>query len=765
MTGNPEGKIICPHCLLPVGEDGLCPKCGRKIRENGWLIEFADHEWFDLCGEVSPCRCTRHYWEANDGRVDEETRKNFGELEVEGGLPVSRGSFCLVGNGADRLNTRVCILGDGVDDRHAVLFRRDKGDADDGWWICHCAGMTGSRPGKPRDGDRVYAGTFVNRRRVLRLRRLEDGDRIGIAGVELLFDRGKVRPASPRSERAVVTVEGVSAAVGGTRLLENVGFAPVKKGELVGIFGPSGCGKSSLLQRIAGLAKFSGGTINVDGGDLDGEFPYGDAESKSVYLPQNVEVTLHNSLKLRDEVRLYSRIYGTGLSEADSVLRHLHLDDKLDSVIGQFSGGQKRRVGIALALMRSREVLLLDEPCAGLDPASAASLMEYLYRLAANRGIAILCVTHVLDNIDVFDKALVLREGGIVDFYGTPREMGEHYHCENAVDVYPRLVRPNADAAGNADRLSWRARLGKMLRAAWEEVRETFSAKYFRSAFKRDMSPGGGFSDRFRAYLGLDFRGLPLTSALNYAVQPLLVVVCLRFACAHCFQMNGNSRVMNSELLDFCAVLSVFWMGINNTAREFVKERVPGRCLERLAGVPMLPYVLSKFAWMGIVCAAQCLLFTLYYFIAGLCPVCLDATHQAYMIVSPLSVIPLFLSSVMGGACGLAISSLAKKELNAIMFVPVVSIPVLLFSHVVMRFETGTNGYGMCVDCVPWVVGLAKHVMPSFHTAEFLSNTQAHRFLTAETGWSLLMTFAYLVAAFAVTVVAQQGNERKWFGR
>lgn len=239
-----------------------------------------------------------------------------------------------------------------------------------------------------------------------------------------------------------LSFSGISAETrDGTMVLQDLNFH-IAQGEFVGILGPSGCGKSSLIQRIVGLARFTDGEMRINGKSFE-ELPeaYMDAVS---YQPQ--QNTLHPDLTLREEISVYRSLHALRITE-EAVLEKLGLvglEKKLmDMQISQLSGGQQRRAGLALALLREPQMLVLDEPTSGLDPATETEVMEYLKRIS-EQDTTVLCSTHIMGNIDKFDKVLVLSRGKLV-FFGTPGELLRFFAISQPTELYRVLASGTCD--------------------------------------------------------------------------------------------------------------------------------------------------------------------------------------------------------------------------------------------------------------------------------------------------------------------------------
>ena len=174
-------------------------------------------------------------------------------------------------------------------------------------------------------------------------------------------------------------------------ILNDISFH-VSPGEFVGILGPSGCGKSSLIQRIVGLSSFDTGNLLVNGHDFHKVKKV--FQQNLSYIPQ--QISLHEELTLKEEVDCFCRLQETGkfkdFSSAQSIIKLVGLENVKEKQIVKLSGGQKRRLSIALELLRNPQLLLLDEPTSGLDPATEKSVMTYLRRVA-NQKRTVICST------------------------------------------------------------------------------------------------------------------------------------------------------------------------------------------------------------------------------------------------------------------------------------------------------------------------------------------------------------------------------------
>ena len=214
----------------------------------------------------------------------------------------------------------------------------------------------------------------------------------------------------------------------------------VPKGHFMAIVGPSGCGKTTLLKTIAGLNPESDGALFWEGRNLseDGDF----SPSEIGYVPQfsiaydpltvdeSVEAATRLRVRTRDTAELDQRI--------DRVLEETGLEAISDRTVKVLSGGQKRRLGLAMELVSDPKILLCDEVTSGLDPRSEREIVRLLHDLSRKDGRIVLSVTHSLAHLELYDSILVLHEGRVV-FHGPPERLNHYFSVKDTEEIYPRL--------------------------------------------------------------------------------------------------------------------------------------------------------------------------------------------------------------------------------------------------------------------------------------------------------------------------------------
>jgi lipooligosaccharide transport system ATP-binding protein len=229
----------------------------------------------------------------------------------------------------------------------------------------------------------------------------------------------------------------------------------VGRGEVFGFLGPNGAGKSSTMRMIACVSPASGGTLRVLGMDPahDGRL----IRARLGVVPQ--EDNLDVELSVRDNLIIYGRYFGLPRSvlgpRVDALLDFVQLADRATSKVDPLSGGMKRRLTIARALVNEPELLLLDEPTTGLDPQARHLVWERLYRLK-RQGVTQVLTTHYMDEAEqLCDRLVVMDEGVIVD-EGAPADLIARHVSKEVVELRFADDAEGAAAAGPLQRTGLR---------------------------------------------------------------------------------------------------------------------------------------------------------------------------------------------------------------------------------------------------------------------------------------------------------------------
>ncbi len=219
----------------------------------------------------------------------------------------------------------------------------------------------------------------------------------------------------------VISVNHISHRYGSRQALADVSFE-VRRGEIFGLLGPNGGGKSTLFRVLTTMMAPGGGTASVAGYDVVRQPAGVRRHAGVVFQSQSLDRSLTVAENLRSQGHLHG-LYGRELGRRmEAVMERLGLADRSREMAGTLSGGLRRRVEIAKALLHGPRVLLMDEASTGLDPGARRELWQYICELRDSEGVTILLTTHILDEADRCDRLVLLHSGRVVA-EGSPAEL------------------------------------------------------------------------------------------------------------------------------------------------------------------------------------------------------------------------------------------------------------------------------------------------------------------------------------------------------
>ena len=208
----------------------------------------------------------------------------------------------------------------------------------------------------------------------------------------------------------------------------------VRRGEAFGFLGPNGAGKSSTMRMIGAVSPPSGGELRVFG--LDPVTHGSQIRARIGVCPQ--EDTIDSELRVRENLVVYGRFFGLSRTEcrvrADELLAFVALGDWADAKVETLSGGMKRRLTIARALVNSPRLLLLDEPTTGLDPQARHLVWERLFRLK-QQGVTLVLTTHYMDEAEQLCDRLVVMDRGKIVAEGSPQALIDQYSTREVTEL------------------------------------------------------------------------------------------------------------------------------------------------------------------------------------------------------------------------------------------------------------------------------------------------------------------------------------------
>jgi ABC-2 type transport system ATP-binding protein len=203
-----------------------------------------------------------------------------------------------------------------------------------------------------------------------------------------------------------VEVRDLVVRRGRVQAVRGVGF-DIPVGEVTGLLGPSGCGKTTLMRSVVGVQLVTSGSVQVLG------LPAGDRRLRHRVGYVTQAPSVYEDLTVAENLRFFGRVLGVPAGEAERCIDAVDLGDRRDQVVDRLSGGQRSRVSLAVALLGSPEVLVLDEPTVGLDPVLRRDLWAMFHALA-DAGTTVLVSSHVMDEAERCDRLLLMREGRLL---------------------------------------------------------------------------------------------------------------------------------------------------------------------------------------------------------------------------------------------------------------------------------------------------------------------------------------------------------------
>jgi ABC-2 type transport system ATP-binding protein len=204
----------------------------------------------------------------------------------------------------------------------------------------------------------------------------------------------------------VIDVRDLVVRRGRVLALRGIGFS-TRPGMVSGLLGPSGCGKSTLMRAVVGVQVVTGGTVEVLG------LPAGDRRLRDRVGYVTQASSVYDDLTVAENLQFFARVLGVPAGEVDRCVDAVDLRPARDQVVGRLSGGQRSRVSLAVALLGTPELLVLDEPTVGLDPVLRRDLWAMFHALAG-AGTAVLVSSHVMDEAERCDRLLLMREGELI---------------------------------------------------------------------------------------------------------------------------------------------------------------------------------------------------------------------------------------------------------------------------------------------------------------------------------------------------------------
>ena len=526
------------------------------------------------------------------------------------------------------------------------------------------------------------------------------GDRL-----EEFVDTGEV---SFSARHLTVTVDG------GKDILKDVSFGVPEK-SLIAVIGPSGSGKSTLLKALTGYRPANKGDVLYDNRNLYKQFA--ELRQRIGLVPQDdilhKELTVKKALKYAAKLRFPADTTENERNQRiDEVLGELKLDIHKEKKVTSLSGGQRKRVSVALELLTKPSLIFLDEPTSGLDPGMDRDVMQLLRGLADD-GRTVLVVTHSVAELAICDKLLVMAPGGSVAYFGPPEEALNFFGYSTWADVFSAFENyRDYDWAGR-----WRGSQHYQMYAADIDAVAAQSVHMPPPQQMRPPKPQGWGAQlitlirRYVSVIASDKGFLGLMVILPAVLGLVSVVIPADFGLGP----PKKPSIYNGDAGTIMLILAVgmCFSGAANSVRELIKERVIYE-RERATGLSRSAYLMSKVIVLGVITAFQGVIICAIGFSTR------DLPAEG-LIMPPaaeicVSVIALGFTSMM---FGLVISSLVKTSEKTMPLLVMFAIVQVVFTGILFKVY-GQVGLEQFAWLMPsrWAIGAAGttldlgHLMP-----------------------------------------------------
>ncbi len=558
-------------------------------------------------------------------------------------------------------------------------------------------------------------GTFVNGQRVTRPHTLQEGDIVQIGPFKLVYDVAGFQQYAASGGMRLDGVGLIREVGGGRRILNDISISVFPR-EFISLVGTSGAGKSTLMMALNGFVRAQQGQVLVNGDNLYQHF---DLYRTTIgYVPQDDIIhkglTVVNALRYAARLRLPPDTSDAEIEQRiDQVLRDVEMLGQKGQVVSSLSGGQRKRVSIAVELLAEPNLFFLDEPTSGLDPGLEKKMMYTLRRLA-DGGRTIVLVTHATANIVQCDHVCFLSQGRMV-YFGPPTEALDFFVVTSGdfADIYaqlddpdPQVARQKAAASENRFKSSpyYQQYVAHRQQTLPQVQQQTTTEAATLKGPK--VSSVQQFFVLTRRYLDLVLRDKLLLTVLM-VVMPIIGVLVLLVSDSNWLVGNtiaeierqlvadlaaGNNNatytvIGDSQTLLFIMALAAVLLGLFASAYEIVKERSVYQ-RERMVTLRIFPYIASKVIVLGIFALIQCLLLMIVIRFK------VDYPGEGVFLPAPLEMyITLVLGTMAAITMGLLISALAPNANTVIYLVLLVLFFQMIFAGVLFDLPGITDHF------------------------------------------------------------------------
>ena len=428
----------------------------------------------------------------------------------------------------------------------------------------------------------------------------------------------------------------------------------IPSNSLLAVMGPSGCGKSTLLKALNGESPGTSGHVYIGGQELNRYFDY--LKMQIGYVPQDDivhrELTVDQSLWYSGKLRLPQLTDQQLKSKINQVLEELNISHIRSSLVSNISGGQRKRVSIAVEILTDPLILFLDEPTSPLDPQTIEDFLSILRKLS-QKGTTVVMVTHKPEDLAYMDQVIFMAEGGHICYYGKTNEYLQFFGVEDTVRVYSMLVDDKKDR--------W---VAKYHSKPAQVNTNTTNAKIYKSSRVNYLSQYFWLTKRY-----LNIKMNDKANSLIMLVQsPIIAIIIV---------MLFESL---SQGVTFLMAIASLWLGANNAAREIVSEG-PIFKRERMFNQGILTYIFSKITVLIMFSTIQSLLFV------GILTFSFDST--VIPVKDPLiATLWMIFISLVATMMGLLLSATVSTAEKVMSLVPIALIPQIMLAGVLTKISS-----------------------------------------------------------------------------
>lgn len=513
-------------------------------------------------------------------------------------------------------------------------------------------------------------GTFLNGRPIHGKTKFTANDSIGIGLYEFKLNEESVNFASEYAAIRAVNIRK-NYNTGSTQndrtkdAVKEMSITIPHKA-FVAMMGPSGCGKTTLMNMLNNANPATTGRILYFGNDLRENFNM--LKRQIGYVPQDdivhKQLTVDQSLRYAAKLKMPDNTPQSEVNEKiDEVLSDLNIDKSLrDKTVGSLSGGQRKRISIAVELLTDPAVLFLDEPTSPLDPETIDGFLKSIRRLTEKNDTTVIMVTHKPEDLKYVHKVIFMGTKGFHSYYGNPSEILPHYEVDDIIEVYAKVGGASKEKQAEAERWykKWYNEGNVQKEAPKDAISET-------SQNLKD-------SNAMRQYWWLTMRYLnvklsdKLNTGIMIAQAPIIAILMV--------------LIFKNIILavPFMMAISAIWFGSNNAAREIVGE-LPIFKRERMFNLRIIPYILSKLTVLTLFSAIQALLFVLI--------VTAVYTGNDYVEWNNpgMSFVWMLVVSFVSTLMGLLLSASVDTTEKVMTLIPIVLIPQIMLAGIMAKIE------------------------------------------------------------------------------